>query len=241
MKHEDVRDLFAHLKTLPAVQGKVRDHDVPFPFNIRRTLGGWKLLFLDGEPFKPDASKDRGVESRRLSRQRPRPLRGMPLAAQSARRHQVAASASPAGPPEGGDGWVPNITQHGLSAWSHEDIVKLLDTGENRDADTVGGEMGKVVSNTQAARRERHRCDGGLYQVAAAGRRPAPTCCEVVPFPEFARGWLDEFVQGHLAQADFVAAVCISFGVHPLPRRDRRAGRPDRCSSAAPSRSSRWC
>ena len=35
-----------------------RDHDVPFPFNIRRTLGGWKLLFLDGEPFKPDASKD---------------------------------------------------------------------------------------------------------------------------------------------------------------------------------------
>src|ERR1700681_3560854 len=32
---EDVRDLFAYLKTLPAVSGKVRDHDVPFPFDAR--------------------------------------------------------------------------------------------------------------------------------------------------------------------------------------------------------------
>src|SRR5262245_59687003 len=47
MKLDDVRDLFAHMKTLPAVQGRVRDHDLPFPFNIRRALGGWKFLFLD--------------------------------------------------------------------------------------------------------------------------------------------------------------------------------------------------
>src|SRR5580704_4207792 len=33
---DDIRDLFAFLKTLPPVSGKVRDHDVPFPFNIRR-------------------------------------------------------------------------------------------------------------------------------------------------------------------------------------------------------------
>src|SRR5215207_3144809 len=41
---DDLRDLFAHLKTLPPLQGKVRGHDLPFPFTIRRTLGGWKLL-----------------------------------------------------------------------------------------------------------------------------------------------------------------------------------------------------
>src|SRR5947209_6144926 len=51
---DDVRDLFAFLKTLPAVSGKVRDHDVPFPFNVRRTLGGWKPLFLRGKAFSPD-------------------------------------------------------------------------------------------------------------------------------------------------------------------------------------------
>src|ERR1700690_3985129 len=34
----DIRDLFAYLRTLPPVSGKVRDHDVPFPFNIRRNV-----------------------------------------------------------------------------------------------------------------------------------------------------------------------------------------------------------
>jgi len=53
---DDLRELFAFLKTLPAVPGRVRDHDVPFPYNIRRLIGGWKLLFLDGKPFQPDPS-----------------------------------------------------------------------------------------------------------------------------------------------------------------------------------------
>src|SRR3984885_9673789 len=52
---EDIRDLFAYLKTLPPVSGQVRGHDVPFPFNIRRNIGIWKWLFMDGKPFMPDA------------------------------------------------------------------------------------------------------------------------------------------------------------------------------------------
>src|SRR5262249_12911123 len=40
MHLEDVRDLFAYLKTLPPVQGKARDHDLPLHFRIRRILGG---------------------------------------------------------------------------------------------------------------------------------------------------------------------------------------------------------
>ena len=42
MQLNDMRDLFAYLKTLPPVQGKVREHDLSFPFNVRRLLGGWK-------------------------------------------------------------------------------------------------------------------------------------------------------------------------------------------------------
>jgi mono/diheme cytochrome c family protein len=147
MKYDDLRDLFAYLKTLKPVQGKVRDHDLPFPFNIRRTLGGWKLLFLDGEPFKPDASKDaawnRGAylvegPAHCAECHSPRnPLGGV-----------VAGQRFAGGPSPDGKDWVPNITQHGLSSWSVEDLAKLLETGENRDADTVGGDMGKVVSNT---------------------------------------------------------------------------------------------
>src|SRR5665647_2019810 len=54
---EDLLDLFAYLKTLPPVPGSVRDHDLQFPFNIRLTLGLWKLLFLDGKPLPPDPSR----------------------------------------------------------------------------------------------------------------------------------------------------------------------------------------
>ena len=148
MKYEDLRDLFAHLKTLPAVQGKVRDHDVPFPFNIRRSLGGWKFLFLDGQSFQPDASKDvawnRGAylvngPGHCAECHSPRNLLG----------GIVSGQRFAGGPSPDGKDWIPNITQHGLSAWSVEDLVKLLATGENRDADTVGGDMGKVVANTK--------------------------------------------------------------------------------------------
>ncbi len=55
-KVDDVRDLFAYLKTLSPVSGKVRDHDVPFPFNVRRNIGIWKLIFMDGKPLMPDAA-----------------------------------------------------------------------------------------------------------------------------------------------------------------------------------------
>src|SRR6185503_5195148 len=48
-RREDVLDLFAYLKTLPAVAGKVRDHDVSFPFDVRRNIGIWKFLFMDGK------------------------------------------------------------------------------------------------------------------------------------------------------------------------------------------------
>jgi len=147
MRTEDLRDLFAYLKTLPAVQGKARAHDLPFPYNIRRTLGGWKFLFLDGESFKPDASKDaawnRGAylvngPGHCAECHSPRnPLGGI-----------VASQRFAGGPDPEGDGWVPNITQKGLSNWSHEDIARLLGSGELPDGDSVGGNMGKVVANT---------------------------------------------------------------------------------------------
>jgi hypothetical protein len=44
---------------------------------------------------------------------------------------------------------VPNITQKGLSDWTLEQIVKLLESGEKPDGDTVGGEMAKVAGNTR--------------------------------------------------------------------------------------------
>jgi mono/diheme cytochrome c family protein len=147
MRIEDVRDLFAHLKTLPAVAGRVRDHDVPFPFNVRRTLGGWKFLFLDGKPFEPDASKsaqwNRGAylvngPGHCAECHTPRNLLGGIVAAQ-----RFGGAPNPEG-----EGWVPNITQKALGDYSEKDIDYVLETGNTPDGDSVGGAMTAVVRNT---------------------------------------------------------------------------------------------
>src|SRR3989442_1267600 len=46
MRLEDVRDLFAFIKTLPPVAGRTREHDLPAYLRFRRMLGAWKFLFL---------------------------------------------------------------------------------------------------------------------------------------------------------------------------------------------------
>ena len=146
MKLDDVRDLFAYLKTLPAVQSASKPHDVPFPFNVRRLLGGWKFLFLDGKPFVPDPAKDAAWNRGAYLVNGP----GHCAECHSPRNILggiVASQRFAGGPEPAGDGFVPNITPKGLSM-SHEELVKLLATGEMPDGDSVGGEMGKVVANT---------------------------------------------------------------------------------------------
>lgn len=143
----DIRDLFAYLKTLPAATGKVRDHALPFPFNIRRTLGLWKLLFLDGRPFAPDPSQtaqwNRGAylinaPGHCVECHSPRNMLG------AIKRNQRFTG----GPSPDGQGGVPNITQQKLNNWTVKDIADTLTTGMTPDADFVGGSMAEVVRNT---------------------------------------------------------------------------------------------
>jgi len=49
-------------------------------------------------------------------------------------------SASPVAK-SGRRGWVPNITQKGLSEWSDKDIAYFLETGQTPDGDSAGGAM----------------------------------------------------------------------------------------------------
>jgi mono/diheme cytochrome c family protein len=147
MNVADLRDLFAYMKTLPAVQGRVRDHDVPFPFNIRRSLGGWKLLFHSEEAFKPDPSKsaewNRGAylvngPGHCAECHSPRNLLG----------GIVSGQRFAGGPNPEGEGWVPNITQARMKDWSESDFAYLLESGNTPEGDSVGGSMTPVIRNT---------------------------------------------------------------------------------------------
>jgi mono/diheme cytochrome c family protein len=148
MRMEDVRDLFAYLKTLPPVQGKVRGHDLPIHFKIRRMLGGWKFLFLDGQQFQPDYSRSAQWNRGAYLVNGP----GHCAECHSPRNRLGAVIESQrfaGGPdPEGGDGWVPNITQAGIGDYSERDIERILETGDMPDGDSVGGPMAAVVGNT---------------------------------------------------------------------------------------------
>ncbi len=144
---EDIRDLFAYLRTLEPVPGKARDHDLPFPFDIRRNIGIWKRLFMDGKPFVPDPARSAGwnrgaylVNSLGHCAECHSPrnfLGGM-----------IAAQRFAGGPNPEGEGWVPNITPKGIGDWSGKDIAYFLQTGELPEGDTASGLMARVIKNT---------------------------------------------------------------------------------------------
>ncbi|HEY6024598.1 MAG TPA: cytochrome c [Pseudolabrys sp.] len=148
MRLDDLRDLFAYLKTLPAMSGKVRDHALHFPFNVRRTLGVWKLLFLDGKSFTPDPAQsaqwNRGAylvngPGHCAECHSPRNLLGAIIAGKRFTGGQSLV----------GQGGVPDITQGKLHEWTVRDFVETLGTGITPDADRVGGLMLEVVANTR--------------------------------------------------------------------------------------------
>ncbi|UYO48316.1 cytochrome c [Rhodopseudomonas palustris] len=144
---DDVRDLFAYIKTLPAVAGRAPPNEVPFPFNIRRAVGLWKLLFFDDTPFTPDPAQ---------SAQWNRGAYLVNSFGHCAECHSprnalggiVAAQRFAGGPDPEGRGWVPNITQKGLGAWSAGDIAYFLESGMTPEGDSAGGSMAQVIRNT---------------------------------------------------------------------------------------------
>jgi mono/diheme cytochrome c family protein len=155
MADADLRDLFAFMKTLPAVDGKIRDHELPFPFNIRLSLGGWKWLFLDGKPFTPAASRSAEIN------------RGAYLAEGAGHCAECHSPRNPLGgissgmrfaggpDPEGKGGWIPNLTPHetGMKSSSKSALAAVLSSGMKDDGDFVGGSMGSVSKNWASVRK----------------------------------------------------------------------------------------
>ncbi len=143
-----VADLLAYIRTLPSVEGRAPGHELSFPFNIRRLVGGWKLLFFDGTPFKADPAKSDEWNRGAYLVNGP----GHCAECHSSRNRFgaiVQATRFAGGPDPEGKGWVPNITQaeDGLGKWSKAEIAELLKTGFTPGFDNVGGSMAAVVRN----------------------------------------------------------------------------------------------
>lgn len=148
MKVADVRDLFAYIKTLPVQANEDKPHALAFPFNIRRTLGFWKLLYLDGKELPNDPAHDAAWNRGAYLVEGP----GHCAECHSPRDAMggiIADKRFAGGPNPSGKGWIPNITPHadGIK-WSADDMATFLESGTTPDFDSAGGDMAEVVQNT---------------------------------------------------------------------------------------------
>ncbi|WP_111430149.1 c-type cytochrome [Rhodobacteraceae bacterium DSL-40] len=150
---EDVRDLYAYMMTLPAETDAVPEHDLKFPYNIRRGVGVWRLAFLDGQRFEPGPVPE-GADPEAYHKgaylvegpghcaecHSPRGLMG----------NVIASKRYGGGPNTDGTGWFPNITpdETGIGFWSEASIANYLHTGVNPVGRSADGDMAEVILNT---------------------------------------------------------------------------------------------
>jgi mono/diheme cytochrome c family protein len=137
--------IFAYLMTLPAVSYTPPQNNLPFPFNIRGSVGAWNLLFLDAHDFQSDPG--RSAEWNRGAYL----VKGLGhCGACHTPKNSFGADKSKQ-EFHGGklDNWVaPDLTDNsrtGLGDWSVEDIVEFLATGRNPRA-AAGGAMAEVIT-----------------------------------------------------------------------------------------------
>lgn len=150
MPMSDLADLFAFMKQLPPSDVMSVESDIAFPFNVRRGLGLWKLLYLNNNPVVSDQEIDNNPLL-----QRGRYLVEGPghcgechtprtLAGGMNRSKWLEGAPNPEG-----KGRVPDITNgsDGLADWAEADIAFALETGFTPEFDSLGSSMADVVLN----------------------------------------------------------------------------------------------
>ncbi|RPE71387.1 mono/diheme cytochrome c family protein [Pacificibacter maritimus] len=147
MTPSDVVSLHGYLQTLPASDQPSQAHDVGFPFNIRRSLGGWKLLFgshatdwvvTDPNMTEEDLNGRYLVEALAHCGECHTPRNA--LGGLDNSKHLGGA------PNPSGRGMIPNITP-GTLTWTEEEIAYYFESGFTPDFDSAGGHMAHVVEN----------------------------------------------------------------------------------------------
>ncbi|AYD03882.1 c-type cytochrome [Neorhizobium sp. NCHU2750] len=167
----DVRDMFAYIKSLQPVSSKVPAHELKFPYNLRRGIGVWRLAFLDGEPVADSspkinlASASADTDASVAVLQRGQYLVEGPghcAECHSARtfmgnvpeKARYGGGATP-----DGKGHFPNISpdETGIGFWSANSIADYLKSGVSPIGKIAGGDMAEVIENTsKLSNEDRH-------------------------------------------------------------------------------------
>ncbi|MEZ5754452.1 MAG: c-type cytochrome [Paracoccaceae bacterium] len=144
MQPQDVADIHAYMQGLPPSDVASLPHEIGFPFSIRRSIGGWKLLFLNTDwvlqgDLTPEETRGREIVEALAHCGECHTPRNALGGMDSAR--WLAGAPNPSG-----EGNIPNITPAKLT-WSTGEIVTYLTSGFTPEYDSVGGHMAHVVEN----------------------------------------------------------------------------------------------
>jgi mono/diheme cytochrome c family protein len=142
---QDLRDLWAYLRSLPPSDRASRPHELSFPFGWRWLMWGWKLLFFDRGAFASNPSVPAVVNRGRYlvtalghcgECHTPRNF----LGGLKSDRH-LAGGELP-------EGRAPNLTPTGLKKWNDDELKEFLRTGATPEGDATSDVMYEVVRNT---------------------------------------------------------------------------------------------
>ena len=145
----DVQAMYAYfMHAVTPVDAATAPTRLPFPFNIRPSMAGWNLLFLDSKPFTPDPGKspewNRGAYL----------VRGLAHCSDCHSPRNLLMARQSSRDLAGGelDAWLaPNITSDvnsGIGGWSSQDIVDYLQSGHATGKAQAAGGMAEAIDNS---------------------------------------------------------------------------------------------
>ena len=165
MSEQDMKDLWAYLKSVPPSPRANREHELTFPFSLRRLVDLWQMLYFDPSPYQPDPARDAGWNRgaylvRHLGHcgecHTPRGW----LGALDEDRHLAGTNKGPDGKK------VSNVTPHrsdGIGDWGETDITFFLQTGFLPDGDVAGGAMEDVIRESTSKLNDEDRAAIAVY------------------------------------------------------------------------------
>ena len=140
IRDQDIADLWAFWKTLPSIETPNVEHEIQFPFNIRRNIGIWKALYMPKnfvDPIDDRATYLVEALSHCAECHTPRSVIGG-----LNRSKWMRGAANPSG-----QGFIPSIHPGDLG-WSEAEVIEYLSSGFKPDFDVASGKMVAVIENT---------------------------------------------------------------------------------------------
>lgn len=166
MSDQDVVDLYAALMRTRPDPAPAAESSVPFPFNVRLILAGWKNLFFAPRRFEPEAGKDAVYNRGKYLAMGPAHC----VACHTPRNMLGALEWDRAftGSPGGTGGRAPALTRAALEEEGYDvaSLAQTLKDGFTPGFDVLGGPMGEVIKDSTAFWTDEDRTAVATYLLA---------------------------------------------------------------------------